>query len=62
MLLLQHCPLCKFHVTDGQNTRLVIRLPVIEGPNVRDQSVFCAFQTFLVEVQRNANYTHAMHV
>ena len=40
----------------------VIRLPVIEGPNVRDQSVFCAFHTFLVEVQRNANYTHAMHV
>jgi len=52
-LLLKRCALHKFRVTDGQNTR-VIRLRVIEGPNVRDQDVFYAFHTFLVEVQTNA--------
>ena len=43
-------------------TRMV-RLRVIEGTkNARDQSVFCAyFHTFLVEVQTNAGYIHAMH-
>jgi len=35
----------------------VIRLQVIEGPNVRDQIAFCAFHSFLVEVQTNAG-TH----
>ena len=34
----------------------VIRLRVIEGPNARDQIVFCAFHSFLVEVQTNAGY------
>ena len=54
----------KFHVTDGQNVRdqiRVIRLRVIEGPNSRDQSAFCAFHTFLVEVQTNDAYIHASH-
>ena len=45
-------------------TRLVvktraIRLRVIEGPNARDQSAFCGFHTFLVEVQTNAGHIHA---
>ena len=31
----------------------VIRLQVIEGPNMRDQIVFCTFHSFLVEVQMN---------
>ena len=47
-LLLQRCALCiKFHVTEGQN--------------VRDQIVFCAFYTILMEVQINAGYIHATH-
>ena len=28
---------------------------------MRDQSVFCAFHTFLVEFQMNADYMDAMH-
>ena len=36
----------------------VIRLQVIEGPNVHDQGVFCAFLTLLVEVQMNTGYTY----
>ena len=40
----------------------MIRLPVIEGPNVCDQGAFCASHTFLVEVQTNAGYMHVMHV
>ena len=39
----------------------MIRIRVIEGPNMHDQSVFCAFHTFLVEVQMNADYIDAMH-
>ena len=47
----------KFHVTDGQNTRdqiRVMRFRVIKGPKARDQNAFCAFHSFLVEVQTNA--------
>ena len=33
----------------------VIRLRVIEGPNVRDQIALCAFHSFLVEVQTSAD-------
>ena len=39
----------------------VIRLRVIEGPHVHDQSVLCAFHTFLVEVQTNVGYMQQMH-
>ena len=53
------CALRKFHVTDSQ-TRM-IRLRVTEGPNARHQIVFCAFHSFLVEVQMNAGYIHATH-
>ena len=34
----------------------MIRLLVIELPNVRDQIAFYAFHSFLVEVQVNAGY------
>ena len=34
----------------------MIRLPVREGPNVRDQTAFCAFHSLLVVVQTNASY------
>ena len=34
----------------------MIRLPVREGPNVRDQIAFCAFHSLLAEVQTNASY------
>ena len=40
----------------------MIRLRVIEGPKVRDQSAFCSFHTLLVEIQTNAHgYIHATH-
>ena len=42
----------------------MIRLQVMEGPNTHDQIAFCAFRSFLVQVQRNvagAGYMHAMH-
>ena len=58
-LLLQRYTLRTCHVTDGK-TR-VIRLRVIEGPNVRDQISLCAFYSFLVGVQTNADYIHATH-
>ena len=40
----------------------VIRLLGVEGRNAQDQTVFCAFRLFLVEVQTNAGYIHATHV
>ena len=40
----------------------VIRLRVTEGPNAHDQSAFCTFHTFSVEVQMNAGYIHVTHV
>ena len=43
--LLQLYVLHKFHTIDGQ------RLQAIEGPNKNDQLAFCAFHSFLVEVQ-----------
>ena len=48
-----------FHMTDGQNTG--DQITKIEVPNMHDQSEFCTFHTFLVEVQTNAGYMHAMH-
>ena len=39
----------------------VIRLRMIDGRKARDQSAFCAFHTFLVEVQTNAGYIRATH-
>ena len=41
-------------------TRMII-LRMTEGPNVRDHIKFCAFHSFLVEVQTNAGYIHAKH-
>ena len=40
----------------------MIRLQVTEASKVHDQTVFCAFHSFLVEVQTNAGYIHATHV
>ena len=57
MLLLHCCAFYKFYMQIF-NTRL-IRLRVIEGPNIHDQIVFCAFHSFLVEVQINDCYLHA---
>ena len=39
----------------------VIRVRGVEGRNARDQIAFCAFQSFLVEIQTNAGYIHATH-
>ena len=39
----------------------MIRLRVMEGPNARDQIPFCALHTFLLKVQMDAGYIHAMH-
>ena len=39
----------------------VIRLRVIEGPNVSDQITSRAFHSLLMEVQTNAGYIHATH-
>ena len=55
-LLLKGCALRKFHVTDGEKTR-----DQFTSPKARDQSAFCAFHTFLVEVQTNAGHIHATH-
>ena len=59
--MIHYRALRKFHVTDSQTS--MIRLRVTEGSNARDQIVFyfCAFHTFLVEVQMNAGYIHATH-
>ena len=51
-------------MTDSQNVHdqiCVIRFQVIEGPNMHNQITFCAFHSFLVEVQTNAGYVHVMH-
>ena len=39
----------------------VIRLRVLEGPNVRDQIAFYACHSFLDEVQTNVGYVLAAH-
>ena len=39
-LLLQHCALRKFLVSDGQNKSRVIRLRGVEGRNARNQIAF----------------------
>ena len=51
--LLQHRALCKFHVTDGQNTRDQIKRV---KSHTRDHIAFGIFHSFLVEVQRTAGY------
>ena len=44
---------CKFHVTDSQNTLDQI---------TSDHIAFCAFHSFLKEIQTNARYIiHAAH-
>ena len=53
--------LSKFHVTDVQNTRDQITSGSTLGPNALDQNAFCAFHSFLVEVQTNIGYINAMH-
>ena len=40
----------------------MIRLRGVEGRNTRDQIAFFAFNSFLVEVQMNAEHIHATHV
>ena len=40
----------------------VTRLLGVEGRKAQDQIAFCAFRSFLVEVQMNAGYIHATHV
>ena len=44
---------------DGQNTHDQISSD--QGANVSDQIAFCAFHSFLVEVQMNTGYIHATH-
>ena len=39
----------------------VITLRGVEGRDARDQISFCAFHSFIVEVQTNAGYVHATH-
>ena len=39
----------------------MIWLQMIEGRNAHDQIAFSAFHSFLVEVQMDAGYIHAMH-
>ena len=41
-------------------TRIII-LRVMEGPNAPDHIAFCAFHSFLVEVQTNVGYIYATH-
>ena len=52
--------LCVSFMREKGKTR-VIRLRVIEGSNARDKIAFCAFHSFLVEVQTTAGYIHATH-
>ena len=54
------CALRKFHVTDGQNTRDKITSDRrSRRAYARDRIVFCAFHSFLVEVQTHTGYIHA---
>ena len=58
-LLLQRCALRKFHVTDGQNTRDTITSDRrSRRAYARDRIAFCAFHSFLVEVQTHTGYIH----
>ena len=46
-------------VIDGQNTHDQISSD--QGANVSNQIASCAFHSFLVEVQTNADYIHVTH-
>ena len=39
----------------------MIRFRVTEGPNAHYQIAFCAFHTFLVEIQTNPDYIQVTH-
>ena len=56
-LLLQRCASRKFHVTDGQNTRNTSDRRSRRA-YARDRIAFCAFHSFLVEVQTHTGYIH----
>ena len=58
MLLFQCCALCKVHVIDGQDRHDQILSD--QGANASDQIAFCAFHSFLVEVETNASYMRRM--
>ena len=61
MLLLQRCALHKVHVVDGQNTCNWIMRDE-RSKYASDLMAFCAFHSFLVEVQMKlAIYVNAMH-
>jgi len=60
MLSVQRHALDKFPVTDDQNMHDQ-QVWGAGGPFACDHSAICAFHTFLVEVQTNAGYIHAMH-
>ena len=49
------------HFTSQMVKTRVIRLCGVEGRKVHDQTVFCAFHSFLVEVKVNAGHIHATH-
>ena len=44
---------------DGQS--MCDQISSDKGANASDQIAFCAFHSFLVEVQTNAGYIHAAH-
>ena len=49
-----------FTMVDGQNMRDQITSDR-RAKNASDQIAFCAFHSFLVEVQMNTGYMHATH-
>ena len=58
-LSLQCCALCKVHVIDCQS--MCDQISSDKGANASNQIAFCAFHSFLVEVQTNPGYIHATH-
>ena len=55
----QCCALCKVHVIDCQS--MCDQISSDKGANASNQIAFCAFHSFLVEVQMNPGYIHATH-
>ena len=57
---LHRCALRKFHVPDVRNKRDQITSDR-SAKRARYQIAFCAFHSFLVEVQKNAGYITVTH-
>ena len=55
------CLMRKFHIMVVKTRVIRLRVTQTGGPNMSDQIAFCAFHSFLVEIQMNPGYICVTH-